>query len=68
MLASTNETEQNKMTKSNLPKHLQAVLDKRDQKFKSLGLNKSPSDFLVECARKAEKNGDDNALIHGLIG
>jgi len=55
------------MSDKKLPAHLQKVLDKRDQKFKVLGLKKAPSDFLAECHKKAEKAGDKNALIHSLI-
>jgi hypothetical protein len=50
-----------------LPEHLQKILDKEEKKWKEFGLDQSPADFLAECHKKAEKAGDDNALIHGLI-
>lgn len=46
------------------PPHLQAVLDKRDAFLKKCGCDRDPAEFLVECKKKAEKAGDDNALIH----
>lgn len=52
--------------KTQTPPHLQKLFDKKDAELKAMGIDQDPSDFLVECFRKAEKAGDDNALIHAL--
>jgi len=53
--------------KNKLPAHLQTIFDKRDAFFKKCGCDKDPAEFLIECKRKADANGDDNALIHAAI-
>lgn len=50
-----------------LPAHLQAIFDKREAFFKECGCDKDPAEFLIECKKKAEKAGDDNAIIHAVI-
>jgi len=50
-----------------LPSHLQAILDKRAAFFKGCGCDQEPAEFLIECKKKAEKAGDDNALIHAIV-
>ena len=54
------------MTKQ-LPSHLQAIFDKRDAFFKKCGCDQDPAEFLIECKKKAEKAGDDDALIHAIF-
>lgn len=48
-----------------LPEHLQAVIDKKKSESEKLGLD---IDWAVKALRAAEKAGDDDALIHGLVG
>ena len=50
-----------------LPPHLQALFEKRDEIFKECGAGKDPAEFLIECKRKAEEAGDDDALIHAAL-
>ena len=54
------------MTKQ-LPPHLQALFEKRDATFKECGVDKDPAEFLIECKRKADEAGNDNALIHAVL-
>lgn len=49
-----------------LPPHLQAIFDKRDTLLKECGCDQEPAEFLIECKKKAETAGDDNALIHAV--
>lgn len=50
-----------------LPKHLQELFDKREAALKECGFNQEPAEFLIECKRKADERGDDNALIHAAL-
>ena len=51
--------------KKQLPKHLLKVIENSNKEYKRLG---GDPDFLAKCLKKAEERGDDNALIHGLVG
>ena len=66
MFTPTNQQEENIMTKQ-LPPHLQAIFDKRAAFFKKCGCDQEPAEFLIECQKKANARGDDNALIHAVI-
>lgn len=54
-----------KKMKKQLPKHLIKVIENSNKDYKKLG---GDPDFLAKCLKKAEERGDDNALIHGLVG
>ena len=54
-----------KQTTNKLPKHLQAVIDNYENKCKSFGINPN---WAAEAREKADKAGDDFALIYGMIG
>ena len=50
-----------------LPAHLQAIVNKvnkQNEEFKNLGGN---PDWYTDALAKAEKEGDDNNLIHAVI-
>ena len=49
---------------NNLPAHLQATVNNYEAKCKSFGINPN---WASEAMKKAEANGDDFALIHGLV-
>lgn len=49
-----------------LPEHLQEIFDKREAFLKECGCYQEPAEFLIECKKKAETAGDDNALIHAV--
>ena len=67
MYLSTKGTEQSKMTKveNKLPEHLQKIIDKKNEEYKKFGLD---PEWHIKALKLAEARGDDNAMIHGLIG
>ena len=48
-----------------LPEHLQKIIDKKNEEYKKFGLD---PEWHIKALKLAEERGDDNALIHGLIG
>lgn len=53
--------------KNELPAHLKALFEKRDQKFKECGCDEDPAISIVKAINKAKAVGDDDSLTHAII-
>ena len=53
--------------KNQLPAHLEALFEKRAQKFKDFGCNEEPAIAIARAINKAKEVGDDDSLTHAII-